>query len=384
MSNRSGRFHTTAGGAGYHGTRPWAQALRRRGVSALSLARPVALAFALTITSLALGQQTPPAQQQEDSIGYSPRTITGTLETVGPDDFRALAPLEDRIARNEFTEVLPDLTRYLSAHPDSPRAHYDLGYLYFRTHQIGDSIRELSRSLELNVNDAAAHKTLGLACTFVGRYDLAEVELQAAEKLEPDSPEIHYLLGRAYFTRGVYPLAQKEFEAAIRLAPSYVKAYTNLGLVLEIQGKNEEAVRNYTTAARLNDEQKLNYAWPNEYLSAYYDRQREPERAIEFAQKALAIDPRFDVAYFQMAKAYQYQNKWKECAEAAQRAIEINSRTADYYYVLSVALRRQGMSAESDSALKKFQALREQEQIDAAKVKKARETRPGSGTSSHD
>jgi tetratricopeptide (TPR) repeat protein len=326
----------------------------------------------LVVTLAAFGQE-PPRQQDDDSLTYSPRTITGTLEVIGSDDLRALTPLEEKIGRNEFAEVLPDLTRYVKEHPDSPRGHYDLGYLYFRTHQVGDSIRELSRSLQLNVNDAAAHKTLGLACTFVGRYDLAELELQSAIKLEPNSPELHYLLGRAYFTRGVYPLAQKEFETAIRLSPAYMKAYTNLGLVMEILGKNDAAVENYTTAARLNEEQKQNYPWPFEYLSAYYDRQREPERAIVYAEKALALDPNFDVAWFQMAKAYQYQSKWKECAEAAQKAISINQRTADYYYVLSVALRRQGLSAESEAALKKFQAIREQEQVDSAKVKKARE-----------
>ncbi len=334
------------------------------------------------LAAVSAGGQQPTRQPDDDALTYSPRTITGNLEPLSPDDLQALSPLEERIARNEFAEVLPNLTQYVKLHPDSPRGHYDLGYLYFRTHQVGDSIRELSRSLQLNVNDAAAHKTLGLACTFVGRYDLAEVELQSAAKLEPQSPEIHYLLGRAYYTRGVYPLAQKEFEAAIRLSPSYMKAYTNLGLVMEIQGRNDQAVENYTTAARLNDEQKLNYPWPDEYLSAYYDRQRDPDRAIEYAQKALAIDPQFDVAYFQMAKAYQYQSKWKECSEAAQKAIAINQRTADYYYVLSVALRRQGQTAESEAALKKFQAIREQEQIDSAKVKKAREQsgRPPTGS----
>ena len=365
--------------------------------SAATLPLPISMARRCTATSwtmfascailclvaaVSAPSQQPPRQPEDDSLSYSPRTITGTLEPLSPDDLQALGPLEDQIARNEFAAVLPDLAQYVKKHPDSPRGHYDLGYLYFRTHRVGDAIRELSRSLQLNVNDAAAHKTLGLACTFVGRYDLAELELQSAVKLEPNSPEIHYLLGRAYYTRGVYPLAQKEFETAIRLSPAYMKAYTNLGLVMEILGKNEAAVENYTLAARLNDEQNLKYPWPDEYLSAYYDRQRDPERAIEYAQKALAIDPNFDVAYFQMAKAYQYQSKWKECSEAAQKAIAINQRTADYYYVLSVALRRQGQTTESEAALKKFQAIREQEQIDSAKVKKAREqsVRPPTGS----
>jgi len=245
--------------------------------------------------------------------------------------------------------------------------------VYFRTHQIGDSIRELSRSLALNVDDAEAHKILGLACTFVGRYDLAEVELKAAASLEPKSAEIHYLLGRAYYTRGVYPLAQNELETALRINPSYMKAYNNLGLVMDILGRNDEAVKAHETAARLNEEQKLNSPWPYEYLSAHYVRERQPELAIEYARKALAIDPKCDLAYFQIAKAFEYQGKWKECSEATRQAIALDPRTADYFYVLSIALRRQGLQAESETALMKFQELHDKEEADTVMVKKARQ-----------
>src|SRR5438128_1682155 len=106
----------------------------------------------LVVAVSALGQQ-PSHPPDDESLAYSPRTKTGPLQSVTPDDLQTLSPLEDRIGRNEFAEALPELTRYVKEHPRSPRGHYDLGYLYFRTHQIGDSIRELSRSLQLNVDD---------------------------------------------------------------------------------------------------------------------------------------------------------------------------------------------------------------------------------------
>ena len=95
-----------------------------------------------------------------------------------------LARIEDAVAGGQFEKVVPGLQTFVTDHPDSPRAHYDLGYVLFRAHQMGPSIKELSRSLQLNVDNAEAHKILGLDCSIVGRYDLAETELVAAERAQ--------------------------------------------------------------------------------------------------------------------------------------------------------------------------------------------------------
>jgi Flp pilus assembly protein TadD len=164
-----------------------------------------------------------------------------------------LREVEREIAANRFQESEPRLKAYLKEHPDSSRAHYDLGYIQFRTHNVAASIKELSKSLELNAANAEAHKILGLDCSIIGRDDLAETELVEAARLKPESGEIHYFLARTYYTRGVYPLAKSEFQTAIRLEPSFVKAYSNLGITMEALGDSAEALKNYTKAIQLED-----------------------------------------------------------------------------------------------------------------------------------
>jgi len=283
----------------------------------------------------------------------------GTPAQAADDD--TLKPLENLIQKGQYEQARPGLERYVKDHDGSAQAHYDLGYVDFRTHQIGGAVRELSRSLQLNVNDAQAHKILGLVCTFVGRYDLAEVELQAAAQLEPKSPEIHYFLGRVYYTRQVFSLAKREFETAIQLDAGYMKAYNNLGLVMETLGKNDEAIKDYTTAAQMNEAQHLNSPLPFEYLSAHYNRMRQPDLAIDFANKALEIDSQCDLAYYDLAKAFQIENDWQKAADSVQKAIAINSSTAEYFYLLSKVLRKLGKAPESEAALKKFEAIHNDE-----------------------
>jgi tetratricopeptide (TPR) repeat protein len=270
-----------------------------------------------------------------------------------------LEALERDIAGGNFKGTEARLTAYLKAHPDSWRARYDLGYVQFRIHEIGSSIKELSRSLELNPQNAEAHKILGLDCSIIGRYDLAEVELLQAAQLKPESAEMHYFLARTYYTRGVYPLAESEFEMAIRLDPSYTKAYSNLGITQEALGDNDAAQLNYIKAIRLSERrQKERSEWPYIYLSGFYNRQEKPTEALSYARQGLGVNPKSDAAHFEMAKAYRSQGEWQQALDAVRRAISINPQVADYYYVLGLMLRKLGDERASEEALAKYAQLK--------------------------
>lgn len=279
----------------------------------------------------------------------------GTYSDAKADSI--LAAVEADIGANRLDQAEPRLTSYLGKHPNSWEAYYDLGYVQFRTHQIGPSVKNISKSLELNSNNAEAHKVLALDCSIIGRYDLAEIELQQAERLKPESAEIHYFLARTYYTRGVYPLAKSEFETAIRLDSSYIKAYSSLGITLESLGDTDGALRNYRAAIRLEDRQPQKSELPYVYLSAFYNRQHSPSQALVYAGRAVEINPKADTAYFEMAKAYRTEKQFDKAVEAIRKAISVNPGISDYYYVLGLTLRELDKTAESTEALKKYGEL---------------------------
>lgn len=310
---------------------------------AITLTVVVCFAFCVTQPPPALSE----ALQGESQLHDSDR----------PD--AQLMVLEADIAANRFQQVEPRLSEYLEHHPTSSTAHYDLGYVQFRNHEIGSSIRELSKSLELDPKNAEAHKVLALDCSIIGRYDIAETELQESAKLKPDSAEIHYFLARTYYTKGVYPLAKTEFETSIRLDSSFVKAYSNLGITMEALGDNANALRNYQSAIRLEDQHKLKSEWPYIYLSAFYNRQKDATNALAYSQEALKINPASDTAYFELAKAFRNQKDLQKAADAAGHAIDINSRVPDYFYVRGLVLRELGKAKESEEALAKYSQLRQ-------------------------
>jgi tetratricopeptide (TPR) repeat protein len=299
---------------------------------------------------------------------HVPSAMAGPMSQQAKSDLRVeggedrdslLDGVEGDINASKFAESEPRLNGYIKDHPDSSRAHYDLGYVQFRTHQIGASIKELSKSLELNPKNAEAHKVLALSCSIIGRYDLAEVELQEAARLKPESAEIHYFLARTYYTRGVYPLAKSEFETSIRLDPSNIKAYSNLGITLEALGDTDAALKNYTTAIQLEDRQEHKSEWPYVYLSSFYNRQKNADEALNYARKAVQINSASDTAYFEMAKAYRTQKQLQKSVDAARSAVAINSRVPDYYYVIGLVLRELGDQQASQEALQKYAQLQQ-------------------------
>jgi tetratricopeptide (TPR) repeat protein len=266
----------------------------------------------------------------------------------------------DRYIRaKQYTEVEPLLLDYLKLYPNSWRAYYQLGYAYFSLHKTADSIKALSKSLELHIDNAEAHKVLGLNLTVVERYDLAQTEFEQAARLKPDSAEIHYFLGRVYYTKGVYPQAQKHFELALRLDASYMKAYDNLGLTFEALGDNAAALNCFQKAVELSEQRKLNSEWPYINLSSFYNRRNQSESALSYAQKAVQLNSQAAPAYFQIAKAYQSRGDWEEATKALTKAIEISPTTPDFYYVLSSVYKQMGKLKESQDAMKAFQGLQQ-------------------------
>ena len=285
-------------------------------------------------------------------------------ETAGHDPAE-VSEFEDYIRQGRFSEVEPLLANYVKDRPTSSWGWYALGYAQFAQKKLGDSIGSLAKSLELNIKNAEAHKILGRDLMIIGRFDAAQTEFEQGIRYDPASAEIHYDLGKLFSMQDNWENARKEFQEALRLNPSYVEAIDALGFALEALGDDAAAVANYEEAIALNEQRHGKFASADVNLSAYYNRTGDPTRALEFAQKALDLDPKSDRAWFQKARAAELQGKTEQAADALKQAIALNSRSSSYYYVLAGLYRKLGKKAEADEALRGFRKLdRENAELD--------------------
>jgi len=276
--------------------------------------------------------------------------------------------LEGYIREGRFAEVEPLVTAYVTEHPNSAWGWYALGYAQFAQKKIGASIQSLAKSLTLDVKNAEAHKILGRDLMVVGRFDAAQTEFEQAIQYDPKSAESHYDLGNLFSLRETWEAACKQFEAAIQIRPAYVEAIDALGFAQEGLGNDAAAVQTYEKAVALNEQQHGSFVAAHVNLSAYYNRNGNPARALQYAEQALELNPKADTAWFQKGKAQEREGHVEEAVDSLNHAISLNARSSSYYYVLAGLYRRLGKTEESQKALEAFTRLdRENSDIEKAR-----------------
>jgi tetratricopeptide (TPR) repeat protein len=296
-------------------------------------------------------------------------TEPASLAKTGDDDPAKVSQLESYFRESRFQEVEPLLAGYVKEYPGSSWGWYALGYSQFAQQKIGESIKSLSESLRLNVENADAHKILGRDLMIVGRFDMAQAEFEQGIQYAPKSPENYYDLGKVFSLEDNWEGARKQFEDAIRLNPSYVEAIDALGFAQEALGDDAGAIKRYEEAIALNEQRHGTFVSAHVNLSAYYNRTGDSAKALNWAQKALELDPKSDAAWFQKARAEERQGNLQAAVDSLNRAIGVNPRSSSYYYVLAGVYRRLGKSEESKKALDSFTRL-DQENNELEKVRR--------------
>jgi tetratricopeptide (TPR) repeat protein len=265
--------------------------------------------------------------------------------------------VERHIREGRFADAEALLRKYLESDPKSAWGWYALGYSLYGERKIGDSIQALAKSLDLDRNNADAHKVLGRNLMIIGRFDAARLEFEQGKRLNPESAEMPYNLGKLYSIQDNWADARREFEAAIRLDPNYIEAYDGLGFALEALSDDAGAVANYRKSIELSEARHSNFASPYVNLSALSNRTGDSAAALDYARKALEVNPNSDRALFQMAKAHEYRGELNAAAETLNRAVAINGRASSYFYVLATVNRKLGRMEESRKAMEMFVKL---------------------------
>lgn len=274
---------------------------------------------------------------------------------IARPDEPEIARFDALIGEGHFADAQAGLESYVASHPESWRAQYQLGYIYFRLQQIQRSLEALCKSLVLNQNFADSHKILAYDLNILGRQDLAMHELDLAIKEDPNSAESHYELGRIYYERGSYMQAVQSLERAKALKPDFVRVYHNLGLAYSAIRENDKAVANFEEGLRRNTAQTKPSAWPLIDYATYLNSQNEFERARDMLLQSIKIEKTWDTAYDELSKSYRGLGQTSDAIEALRNAARLNPGKAEYHYVLARLLTQTHQTEEAKIELARYQ-----------------------------
>jgi len=163
--------------------------------------------------------------------------------------------------------------------------------------------------------------------------------LKKALELDPRlAPRIHRELGAYADRRQLQDEAEREYQLAIDLDPNNSQYYADLARVL---------IRRRTQGDRM-------------------------KRAIQAAEKAVAVSPNNGEAYYKVGQAYRLADRNTEAINAFQHAIDLGVRSASVYLDLGQSYTRLHDKPRADAALATYRKLYQTEIEGKGLVSRAR------------
>jgi serine/threonine-protein kinase len=178
------------------------------------------------------------------------------------------------------------LSQAEALNPDSVTVRLAAGMLNEATGQSEKALQDYRRVQELEPRNVEASLRIGQIYDSLNMYDEALESYRKAIDLEPGYYEGYEWLGTFYYYRGKLAEAADAFQQAIERAPGRYGAYMNLGAVLDVLGRDEEAIASLKKSLAIKKTARaLNSLGA---VLAYQQRDRD---AVEYYRQAVEMEP---------------------------------------------------------------------------------------------
>ncbi len=189
-----------------------------------------------------------------------------------------------------------------------------------------EAIETSAKAIELAPDLAGVRASRGLARSINGEADAAEREFRTAMELDPDHFDTLYLYARTRYASGDLDGAARLFERAARVEENDYQSLILLGQTYEALRKREASANAYRRGLT-RAERQLNLH-PDDARALYLGGGAliilgETQRGIEWADRALAIDPSDPFILWNVACDYLCANKVDEALDYLEKATDL-------------------------------------------------------------
>lgn len=182
------------------------------------------------------------------------------------------------------------------------------------------------KALELAPDLAEAHVSRGMALLNQGNYQEARNTFDLALRKDPTLFEAHYFYARACLAVGEREEAARHFAEASRVRPEDYQALLVGGGVLAGLGRKTEAEASYRRglqAAERHLQMHPDDARALCLAAQGWTQLGNPDRALDWANRAIAIDPEEPMTLYNVACVYSLQNKVDQALDCLEQAVQL-------------------------------------------------------------
>jgi rhomboid protease GluP len=195
-----------------------------------------------------------------------------------------------------------------------------------------EAISRAEAAARLAPHDERPYETIGSLLLQQGRLDDAIVQYREARRLNPLSFEARRGLAGAFVRKGDMESATLILEEMLGNDAKSAEGQRLLGDLCQQDGLDRLAIRYYERSLELNPDQAAthnNLGWL--LATSPVTELRDPVRALEHAQKAVALDGWKQAAFIDtLAEALYVNGRYSEAVTTQARALQIEPQNQEY------------------------------------------------------
>jgi Flp pilus assembly protein TadD len=169
------------------------------------------------------------------ALGSRPDTGTVSTADLGIPEAARTELEKGRVLlidKNKPGDSVKPISKAIQIAPAYPQAHFLLGTAYMDMGKLGDAETELNKAISLNEKLDAAYFELGACLIEQKKFAEAEKPLLRGLEAVPDSAQGQYDLGRTYYALNRFPEAKAAADKAVAVKSDFPEAHLLLGNVL--------------------------------------------------------------------------------------------------------------------------------------------------------
>ena len=242
---------------------------------------------------------------------------------------------------------------------EDARIYAALADVYQADGRFENAIPAMRLAIQRDPQNEIYHFRYGLLLIDSSAPAAGILRLQEALKQLPNSARLWLALGIAQLTHGQNVEAESSFKRSLALDPKLVPALAYLGVTYSERGQHEKAIDFYEQAITLNPRlASLYYLVADAMLKT---SAADATRAEKYLKRATELDPTLAAAYLAWGKFHVRASRYSEAAPLFERAVSLQPELLEAHYQLSQVFMKLKRRDEANRELAIFKELSAQQ-----------------------
>jgi tetratricopeptide (TPR) repeat protein len=241
--------------------------------------------------------------------------------------------------QGKYDDAIAELQQLSRSSPNSKGLDHELGMAYYKKGDYFHASESFKKALQQDSQDNESTQMLGISYYLAGNPGAAIPYLEKVQTWFPRANvDASYILGQCYIQTKDYPHARQAFAKMFDLQPDSAASYLLTARMLFRQEFEPVALEYVEKAIALDPRLPMAHFLRGEI---HLFKSQVPEAIADFQQE-LALDPAQAAAYYKLADAYSRIQKFDDAERLLQRAIWLDPTSTGPYVLMGKVLEKKG------------------------------------------